>query len=86
MKPNRGKKLLFPEICHKMSVRSVSVTVYQRYDGLSRGNSEGANVSADITTRGGSPASILQIHPLHHAAANTPSHCVIGCRAKIMTI
>ena len=39
-----------------------------------------------ITIRGSSPASILQVHSLHHAAASTPFHAIIGQHAKIITI
>jgi len=49
-------------------------------------NGEGANHSAEITIRGSSRALILPIQSLHHAAASTPSHAIIGQRAKIITI
>ena len=41
---------------------------------------ERANDLAEITTRGGSPASTLQIHSLHHAATSPPLHAIIGAK------
>ena len=49
-------------------------------------NCEGANDLAEITICEGNPAFIAQIHPLHHTAPTTPSHAIIGRRAKIIII
>jgi len=43
-------------------------------------NGEGANDLAEINTRGGSSASTLQIHSLHHAATSPPLHAIIGAK------
>jgi len=47
---------------------------------------DGANDSAEITTRGDRPAPILQIHSIQHAAASTPSHGFTGRSVNFFTI
>jgi len=48
-------------------------------------NGEGTNDLVEMTTLGGSPASILLIQSLHHAAAGTPAYAVLGTVRKSST-